>query len=82
MEGLVCIFLQAVPFQRRVDLEVNGVECIWLEMLFPYSKSFLIVLFTDHQTRQDITQKILKLNLNRPFNRSFRKQRNYTHRRH
>ena len=57
MEGLVCIFLQAVPFQRRVDLEVNGVECIWLEMLFPYSKSFLIVLFTDHQTRQDITQK-------------------------
>ena len=42
---------------KRVDLEVNGVECIWLEMLFPYSKSFLIVLFTDHQTRQDITQK-------------------------
>ena len=42
MEGLVCIFLQAVPFQRRVDLEVNGVECIWLEILFPYSKSFRI----------------------------------------
>eukprot|EP00112_Aurelia_sp_Birch-Aquarium-sp1_P015555 Seg346.1 transcript_id=Seg346.1/GoldUCD/mRNA.D3Y31 product="hypothetical protein" protein_id=Seg346.1/GoldUCD/D3Y31 len=33
---------QSVPFQRRLDLEDNDIECIWIEILFPKSKGFLI----------------------------------------
>ena len=41
--GGVGIYIsQSVPFQRRLDLEVNDIECIWIEILFPKSKGFLI----------------------------------------
>ena len=33
---------QSIPFQRRLDLEDNDIECIWIEILFPKSKGFLI----------------------------------------
>ena len=41
--GGVGIYIsQSVPFQRRLDLENNDIECIWIEILFPKSKGFLI----------------------------------------
>ena len=32
----------SVPYQRRFDLEQKDVECIWIEILFPRSKGFLV----------------------------------------
>lgn len=32
----------SVPFYRRTDLEDEVIECIWIEILFPKTKSFLI----------------------------------------
>ena len=32
----------SVPFHRRTDLEDEVIECIWIEILFPKTKSFLI----------------------------------------
>ena len=32
----------SVPYQRRTDLEADDIECIWIEILFPKTKSFLI----------------------------------------
>eukprot|EP00794_Sanderia_malayensis_P002144 gene2144-2438_t len=41
--GGVGIYIsQSVPFQRRLDLEDDNIECIWIEILFPKSKGFLI----------------------------------------
>lgn len=37
----VCIST-SVPFYRRTDLEDEVIECIWIEILFPKTKSFLI----------------------------------------
>ena len=31
-----------MPFHRRTDLEDEVIECIWIEILFPKTKSFLI----------------------------------------
>ena len=32
----------SIPFQRRLDLELEDIECIWIELLFPKSKGFLV----------------------------------------
>ena len=31
-----------VIFKRRLDLEINGVECLWIEIIFPHSKPILV----------------------------------------
>ena len=40
--GLVIYIKDGIPFIRRTDLEFNELECIWLEINFPNTKSFLI----------------------------------------
>ena len=41
--GGVGIYISSsVPFQRRVDLEQKEIDCIWIEILFPKTKFFLI----------------------------------------
>ena len=31
-----------MPYHRRLDLELDDIECLWIEVLFPKSKGFLI----------------------------------------
>ncbi|XP_068723783.1 uncharacterized protein [Montipora capricornis] len=45
--GLLIYVPSHLPVKRRSDLEIEGVETIWLELQFPRSKSRLFVLFTD-----------------------------------
>ena len=40
--GVALYIKDGIPFIRSTDLEVNGLECIWLEINFPSTKSFLI----------------------------------------
>ena len=49
-----------IPFIRRTDLEVNELECIWLEITFPNTKSFLISVWYQPQS----TSKFLTTNCN------------------
>ena len=59
--GGVAIYKKdGIPFIRRTDLEVNELECIWLEINFPNTKVFLIsVLY-----RPPSTSKYLPTNFN------------------
>ena len=43
---------------RRTDLEIEGVEGLWLELILPKSRDFLSVLFIDPPIPQNITIKI------------------------
>lgn len=65
-----------LPFHRRIDLELNGIECIWLEILFPETKSFLIGIIIDLQTLQITLQQILIANLSQCFQPCLRKTKN------
>jgi len=40
--GVGVYISSSIPFQRRMDLEQEDIECIWIEILFPKSKSFLV----------------------------------------
>ena len=40
--GVGAYISSSVPFHRRLDLEQEDIECIWLEILFPKTKGFLI----------------------------------------
>ena len=40
--SVVIYITDDIPFIRRIDLEVNELECIWLEINFPNTKGFLI----------------------------------------
>lgn len=40
--GVGVYISSSVPFHRRLDLERDGIECIWIEILFPKSKGILI----------------------------------------
>ena len=40
--GVTIYTKDGIPFIRRTDLEVNELECIWLEINFPNTKGFLI----------------------------------------
>ena len=63
--GVGIYILSFAPFQRRVDLEQNEIDCIWIEILFPKTKSFLIVImYRSPQTHQNIFPKILVKVLN------------------
>ena len=40
--GVITIYIKdGIPFIKRTDLEVNELQCIWLEINFPNTKSFL-----------------------------------------
>ena len=40
--GVGAYISSSVPFHRRLDLEQEDIECIWLEILFPKTKGLLI----------------------------------------
>ena len=40
--GVAVYIKDGIPLFRRTDLEVNELECIWLEVNFPNTKSFPI----------------------------------------
>ena len=40
--GVAVYIKDGIPFIRRTDLEINELECIWLEINFPNTKGFLI----------------------------------------
>lgn len=40
--GVVVYISTSVPFRRWTDLEDEVIECIWIEILLPKTKSFLI----------------------------------------
>ena len=61
--GGVAIYIKdGIPFIRRTDLEVNELECIWLEINFP-NTSFLISVWY----RPPSTSKFLTANFNKLF---------------
>ena len=43
--GVGAYISSSVPYHRRVDLELDDIECLWIEVLFPKSKGFLIGFF-------------------------------------
>lgn len=40
--GIVVYIAEKVPYQRRIDVESDDIESVWIEILFPHTKSFLI----------------------------------------
>ena len=40
--GVSFYVLENIPYQRRHDLEWNDLECIWIEIIFPKTKGFLV----------------------------------------
>ena len=66
----------SVPFHRRTDLEDEVIECIWIEILFPKTKSFLLELFTALQILQNIFALISIANLNQCFRQCHQKTKN------
>ena len=41
-EGGVCCYIRNdINWQRRTDLEIDGIECLWIEILIQNAKSFL-----------------------------------------
>ena len=40
--GVGVYISSSIPFQRRMDLEQEDIECIWIEILFPKTKGFLV----------------------------------------
>ena len=40
--GILIYIKDNIPFQHRLDLNVNFLESVWIEIMFPQTKSFLI----------------------------------------
>ena len=40
--GVGAYISSSVPYHRRLNLELDDIECLWIEVLFPKSKGFLI----------------------------------------
>ena len=58
--GVAVYIKDRIPFIRRTDLEINELECIWLEINFPNTKIFLISVWY----RPPSTSKFLPTNFN------------------
>jgi hypothetical protein len=39
--GFCCYIRNYINWQRRTDLEIDGIECLWIEILIQNAKSFL-----------------------------------------
>ena len=58
---VVLLFIKDdIPFIRRTNLKINELECVWLEINFPNTKSFLISVWY----RPSSTSKSLPKNFN------------------
>ena len=65
--GGVAVYIKdGIPFIRRTHLEINELECIWLEINFPNTKSFLISVWY----RPLSTSKFLPTNFNELLRKS------------
>ena len=40
--GLLIYIQEHLIFKRRLDLEINGIECMWIEIHYPNSKPILV----------------------------------------
>ena len=40
--GIVIYISESIPYKRRLELESNTMESVWIEISFPNTKSFLI----------------------------------------
>ena len=40
--GVGAYISSSVPYHRRLDLEQDSIECMWIEVLFPKTKGFLV----------------------------------------
>ena len=59
--GGVAVYIKDdIPFIRRTNLKINELECVWLEINFPNTKSFLISVWY----RPSSTSKSLPKNFN------------------
>ena len=58
--GVAAYIKDGIPFIRRTDLENADLECIWLEINFPNTKSFLLSIWY----RPPSTSKFLPRNFN------------------
>ena len=66
--GVGVYISSSIPFQRRMDLEQEDIECIWIEILFPKTKGFLVGIIY----RPPDSSKHLCANFNCNFNPCFR----------
>ena len=65
ISGGVAVYVKdGIPFVRRTDLETDRLECIWLEIKFPKTKSFLVSIWY----RPPITSKYLPANFDELLN--------------
>ena len=58
--GVATYINESIPYTRRTDLKVKHLECIWLEIKFPHTKSFLFSVWY----RSPSTSKFLPANFN------------------
>ena len=61
--GIGVYISSSIPFQRRLDLKLEDIECIWIELLFPKSKGFLVGIIY----RPPDSSKHLSVNFNCKF---------------
>ena len=59
--GLLVYVKEGVCCSRRLDLEHDRLECIWLEIKPINSRPFLVVIYTDHQILLCSGMNILKI---------------------
>ena len=58
--GIAIYIKDDIPFIRKTDLEVNELECVWLQINFPNTKTFLISVWYQPPS----TSKLLPTNFN------------------
>ena len=62
--GVGAYISSSVTYHRRLDLQLDDIECLWIEVLFPKSKGFLMDLFIVLEIHRNIFPKILIANWN------------------
>ena len=62
-DGVGVYISEQIPFIRRPELEKEGVECIWLEILNPKAKGFLVGIIYKPPDSSNHLVKILNINL-------------------
>ena len=74
--GVGAYISSSVTYHRRLDLELDDIECLWIEVLFPKSKGFLMDLFIVLQIHRNIFPKILIANWNQCLRTSLWRTKN------
>ena len=74
--GVGAYISSSVTYHRRLDLQLDDIECLWIEVLFPKSKGFLMDLFIVLQIHRNIFPKILIANWNQCLRTSLWRTKN------